>query len=62
MNSCKKIKNDIVDCIHNSECFLEGNTFGECLKNKNSNISENCKKLIYTYYLCKRGQVYIYYF
>jgi hypothetical protein len=57
-NSCKQVKQDLVDCIHKSLCFQNGKKFVYCLKSNDLNeVEDRCFQLRRAYFLCKRGQV-----
>jgi len=52
---CPKIRADLLECIHQSSCFLnEGKTVKQCLQKSEAGAAE-CQDLSYAYFACRRS-------
>ncbi|KAI9178846.1 Dephospho-CoA kinase (Dephosphocoenzyme A kinase) (COAE) [Blastocladiella emersonii ATCC 22665] len=55
-SSCKKLRQEMIDCILASECIEKhGKTFTECLQPENSDlVGFECRQLQRSFFECKR--------
>ncbi|EGC30856.1 hypothetical protein DICPUDRAFT_157357 [Dictyostelium purpureum] len=49
---CQGIKDNLAECVRNSECMAKGLTFHECIKSKD--LDSECKELLYALFKCRK--------
>jgi hypothetical protein len=54
-NSCLDIREELIDCVRESECLKNGSTFHECMKRQD--LDRDCVVLRQGYGDCRRGWV-----
>ena len=53
--SCKGLREEILECLKQSECFQSGKSIKECMKADQEGVSAECRALQASYFECRRG-------
>ncbi len=56
--SCDTLRQEFIDCITKSDCFLKDNKkIKECMQPDSPGVDDDCRKIQYTFFQCKRSLI-----